>query len=341
MDKNDTVKNQSADVNRGLSTKSKKEFKGISYGQIGLLALAFIFGIIVVLICQNITKSENITFSTTSLVSFLFSIALAGASIVLAITAISISKTSERAMIDRSDESIRLQNEVFMKTTDALQRIESSTGVTEKRIEDIISGRAGDISQRIVEHAIGDKLVPKRSRSQLEAEVKKSIVNELSEEKRKEREAIMLKREKGKKEAMNTYRKFQKAALLAVANSPNVVVEKVGEGYFAKEGEELVDGVFEVNGKKFGMSTFSNAKILHDYFLAGFTGFINDSAHEISNGTFERVFLVFNDELEKDNEFSIEFTQTTSLLKENIVDKIFIISGSPKEISQKIIDTFK
>lgn len=128
--------------------KPVKAPKSISYGKLGGFVLVFVVGVVVTLIFQNAIKIESITFSTVSLVSFLFSVVLAGASIFLAITAIALGKASEQAMIHRSDESIRLQNQIFTKTTDALARIESSTGVTERRVEDIISGRIGNISQR-------------------------------------------------------------------------------------------------------------------------------------------------------------------------------------------------
>ena len=130
----------------------KKEWY-ISYKQLGLIIIAFSFGIIATLLFINSEESNTTQFSTTELIIFSLTIILAGASIVLAIAAIALGKSSEQAVIQRSDESIRLQNEVFQKTTDALQRIESSTGVTEKRIEDIISGRVGDLSHKIVEIA--------------------------------------------------------------------------------------------------------------------------------------------------------------------------------------------
>ena len=104
-----------------------------------------ILGIVGDELVRNILKKESIIFSTISLITFSIGIILSGASIVLAITAIMLGKISENAMIQRSDESIKLQTDVFVKTIEALQAIKASTGVTQKRIEDIISGRVGDI----------------------------------------------------------------------------------------------------------------------------------------------------------------------------------------------------
>lgn len=324
-----------------IHKKLSKVSKGISYSLLGCLALAFIVGVVATLIFQNVTKSETVTFSTISLVSFLFSVALVGASIVLAVTAIGISKASEQAMIDRSDESIRLQNEIFMKTTDALQRIESSTGVTEKRVEDIISGRAGDISQRIAEQAVGGKLIPLRSRSRLEEEAKKSIVDELSEAKRKERKRAGLRQTEDKFKARTSHEKFNADVLLGLANEKKVKSEKIGEGIYGRKKEELVDGVFVIDGKKFAVSTFSQKEILQYLFLTGFSRFINDVSLEIDSGAFERAFFVFDGKLKDDNEYNKQFTQAKKLMRKDLCDKLFIISGSIEEINQQILSTFK
>lgn len=138
--------------NSGSASQKDKTFS-ISFSLLGGLIIAFLLGFAAHAIGQNVGSTDTLTFSTPELINFVLSVLLSGASIFLAVAAIALGKFSEQAMIQRSDESIRLQNEVFQKTTEALQRIESSTGVTEKRIEDIISGRVGDISQKIAQIA--------------------------------------------------------------------------------------------------------------------------------------------------------------------------------------------
>ena len=134
----------------------------ITYKQIGVIVLSFSLGLISALLLKNAGTTQASTFTTTELVGFVLSVIVSGASMVLAVAAIALGRASEQAVVTRSDESIRLQNEVFTKTTEALQRIEASTGVTEKRIEDIIAGRVGDISHQIAEMASkGGKQSPK------------------------------------------------------------------------------------------------------------------------------------------------------------------------------------
>jgi len=123
----------------------------ISYKQLGFLLISFLSGIVATLLFINASFPTMTSFKTLDLIGFTLSVVLSGASIVLAFAAINLGKNFEIILMNRSDESIRLQNDVYIKTTEALNRIESSTGVTEKRIEDIISGRAGDLSQKIAE----------------------------------------------------------------------------------------------------------------------------------------------------------------------------------------------
>lgn len=149
----------------------------VSLRLLGAFAITYFLGLVTHLITRNFYSGQPLTFSTPELINFTLSVLLSGASIFLAIAAISLGRFSEQAITQRSDESIRLQNEVFQKTTDALQRIESSTGVTEKRIEDIISGRVGDISQKIARIA-----TEKQGESNLEEQIKKSIYEALRDE---------------------------------------------------------------------------------------------------------------------------------------------------------------
>lgn len=196
-------------------------------------------------IIRNIAGAENVSFSTPELVGFVLSVVLSAASIVLAIAAIWLGKISELSMIRRSDESIRLQNEVFIRTTEALKRIESSTGVTEKRIEDIISGRAGDLSHKIAE--LTSKGIGLSSdRESLEKEIKRIIEGTKShksdEEEAKTRSKIMERHER--------YKQFHQSVLTAFANKPNLVAKKMGDGKFEGEDLDLFDVVAEFRVKK-------------------------------------------------------------------------------------------
>lgn len=121
-----------SDTEHASVTQLPKSYT-ISIKLLGGFLMVYVLGLATHLLARNFFSGQSLTFSTPELINFVLSVLLSGASIFLAITAIALGRFSEQAIINRSDESIRLQNEVFQKTTEALQRIESSTGVTEKR----------------------------------------------------------------------------------------------------------------------------------------------------------------------------------------------------------------
>lgn len=316
-----------------------KPVKGLRYTTLVGLVVAFIVGVVATLIAENVVGSEAIAFSTVGLVSFLFSVALAGASIVLAIAAITLGRTSEQAMIDRSDESIRLQNDIFIKTTDALQRIESSTGVTEKRIEDIISGRVGDISQRVAERAFADRRLTGGTQKELAEEIRESLLDELSAARMKEHTEAAKKRNKKEAEAADCYARFKDATLLALANHQNVKSEKIAEGSVVASKEGLVDGIFTTASVRFGVASFSAHELIREKYLPYFTNYLTKLSLEISRGTFGKVFLVFEGELAEEDEFNQQFNQIKVLMQQEIADNLFLIFGSPSDISDRILET--
>lgn len=144
------------------------------------VAVAFTVGLVSGMVIINLTTSHGTTVSTTAIISFTFTVALGAAAIILAAITIVLSRSAEDSLIRRSDEGIRLQNDVFVRTTEVLSTIQASTGVTEKRLEDIISGRTGVIAQEVF-----DRSFPKGETSlSLEAEerLKNSLADSLKQE---------------------------------------------------------------------------------------------------------------------------------------------------------------
>ncbi|MBD9427675.1 hypothetical protein IB232_20250 [Pseudomonas sp. PDM15] len=246
----------------------RKKVWVISYGQLGLIVAVFAVGVIVALLLVGGNAKPPTTFTTTELIGFALSVVLSGASIVLAIAAIGLGRFSEQAIIQRSDESIRLQNEVFAKTTEALQRIESSTGVTEKRIEDIISGRVGDLSHTIAEIAAKGSGKGEKAREDLEREIKDSILKSLHAEginaatesrtkiREREREREKERLEEKKKE-QKRYQDFHDRVMLCLANKDDFKIHKApAHGTVTASGEELFDAIFRKDNLKIGALTF-------------------------------------------------------------------------------------
>jgi len=326
--------------NKEDKAESVSRPRNLTYSQIGIGLLIFILGVVATLIFQNLSTGEKITFSTASLVSFLFGIALSAASIVLAIAAITLGKVSERIMIERSDESIRLQNEVFVKTTEAFQRIESSTGVTEKRIEDIIAGRAGDISHKLA-GKIAEERVGRRDPRQLEEEIRESLLSELSQTKESETPEERKKRIEQQEQALKEYKKFQSKVLLSLADSKLTHSEKIGDGQFRGKGDDLVDGVFTVGKQRVAVCTFSVSPVLTKSFQDSFWDFLLQIAEEIRKGTFKKIILAFDDSLGEKENFTTSLNKLRDIIQKDISDSIIVVDGCNGSAASKVEDIFK
>jgi len=308
--------------------KEKKEDNSISYKLLITIMISFIIGMISILIIENYVSSEKIEFSTLGLIGFIFSIIFAGSSIVLAITAINLGRSSEQAMIDRSERSIEIQNEVYIRTTEALKKIEASTGVTEKRIEDIIAGRVGDIATRLVD----SNIVTEKDKDRLETELKKSISKEVTQEEIQERnDKAMYRLELDKK-----YDTYKTEVLLNLTNLEKIKCLRMSEGSYIQTGEKLLDGLFDVKGHKFGICCFIDDPTYEKSWGKGIDRFLNNLAEEISINTFEKTFLAFNELLSIGDMFNKEINKIKKLYQSGIANNIILISGNPEEIVQLI-----
>ncbi len=253
----------------------------ISYQQLGIIAAAFSVGLLVGLFSLSATGSSQTTLTPMALVGFVLSILLGGASIVLAVVAIYLGKSSETALIARGDESVRLQTEIYTKTTDALQRIASSTDVTEKRIEDIINGRVGDIS-----HDLARTLSTRgrQSPEHLEENIRRSIAQSMRSQ---ETEAAKIKAKEDEKEREELYQEAHKKTLIAFANRGEVKISKIEHGNIKEDGEDLFDGLYEANGRKIALSTFRP-----DWSSNDIKPFVISAAKQIKSGVVGHVVII-------------------------------------------------
>jgi hypothetical protein len=307
---------------------TNKDMSSISYLQLGLLIITFLTGIIADQIVRNLVGAETIQFSTLSLMGFFFSVLIGGAAIVLAIAAIQLGKISEQTMVQRSDQSIKLQNDIFLKTIDALERIESSTGVTEKRIEDIISGRAGDISRNVAELALADRGGMKDSKL-LEKEIKESVLRQLKGQPPEKQDEASLQL---RKEQQDRYKKFHSTVLTVFSNLDKSTAIKIGNGSFNAEGEELYDGIFVIGGKKVGVCALNQF-----YEGSVFTSkFLNNVITSLTGNVVEGVVFAFDATKEEREALQVKFQKELDFVKDELRNKITLLFGQPDEIQKEI-----
>lgn len=316
------------------TNKESPDDWAISFKQLGLLVLFFVLGVITALMLGNVHADTPTTFSTTELIGFTLSVILSGASIILAVAAIALGKSSEQAVINRSDESIRLQNEVFVRTTEALQRIEASTGVTEKRIEDIISGRVGDLSHRIAELATQGVGGIGKSFKELEEEIRESILQSVKEddkrtsvERRREERA---KRMEIDKKRLEEYQLNHQSVLNAFANRGDLKVIKSAHGSVTKAGDELLDGIFAKEGIRVGVSTF--ASDAPPEYLKIFAANISS---EIASGNVTTVYVVFFEGVNHQSQIDA-ISSTINQFKQEIEKNIHVLNINPEKAEEEI-----
>ena len=324
-------------------TNKPLEMEALAIAILIIIAISLVSGSILTLLVLKMMNISTESFTVSELVSFLFGIALSAASTILAIVAISLGKVSEQAMVDRSDESIKLQNDVFAKTIEVLQRIESSTGVTEKRIEDIISGRAGAISDKIAEKLIEDRGVRTKSKDAIRRDIQQSVYEGLSSD---ELESRQLRNEEFRKElqereerrgkAENAYQEFHDNVVLGLANSSDVKSLKIGEGSFDEKGDSLFDGVYEIREKHVAVATFSTNQDMSSSF-DDFDEFLDDIAKEIASKRYSMIFLAFDGELTPKDNFYQALKDFRELARSEISNSIIDIHGESATIITAII----
>lgn len=319
---------------KSIPSADQKSQSYVTYGQLTVVAISAFIGAVSVLLFQKLVGGGATHIDTLGLIGFTLSVLLSGASIVLAVSAIMLGKFSEDALIRRSDESIRLQNDVFLKTTDALQRIESSTGVTEKRLEDIVAGRVGALSQSIAEIATAQPR-GKRPRD-LEEQIRNSILKELRPEigvSAEMRQAALEERRRQVEDERKLYQKLLEELRITVANQEGVELKHLGEGKIQGEGLDLFDVAAKKGDKIFGFCLFrvTSAEQIID------GDFITRLANRLASGLVNRVvvFLDITSEANRDINPLIETLKTT--LRDDVFNAIEFTTVDTENLHAKVV----
>lgn len=235
------------------------------------VVVAFALGLVVGLVWKNALEKRGITLSTPSLISFVITVALGSASTVLALVAIAISRSSEAALVRRSEEGIRLQNEVFTRTTEVLSGIQASTGVTEKRIEDIISGRASVIVTEAVDRALPRQrgALPRQALDKVKKDIAESLRAELlplvsrSPAAAAARLAEAEARQEEQKQIEQHWSEFRQSITDRLASLGDVKVISAGEGDISSEDPSAFwDAVCEVSGRRVAIDVHTRDQVL-------------------------------------------------------------------------------
>jgi len=309
--------------------------------------ITLVVGVVSGLLLRNMFSSHQVSLSGPGLISFVFTVALGAASIILAIITMILSRQAEDALTRRSDEGIRLQSDVFVKTNEVLSKIQASTGVTEKRIEDIISGRTNIIAQEVLEKSfpgkrdLSEKAIEKL-KEDLAASLKSELLPFISTEPRISIERLeeMEKKQQERQKISEEWKEFRTTVVNAVQRAPGVQLISETEGnIIAEEPEEFWDAIFNIKGRKVGFDIHTVRQYteklgsLYDVFqsVKGRKRFYSMISARAIQDELVAVALVFNENVSEDK----NFTQLMLLFeKMGSLFKTVLITGTPEQIVQ-------
>lgn len=306
-----------------------------------LVFMAATGGAIIGAIFANVDFLPDAQMTAVEIIQFSLGVVLAGATAALAIVAISLGQYSERAMVLRSDESIRLQNEVFQKSIEALSRIESSTDTTGRRIEDIMQ-TFRDTTKEVVEEEFGVKDTPGQTQKMLDELQEKlldalrrpvprrfaSLEQDEAHERRVER-ARALNDEEEKSKV------FRERLGVAIVNEVDCEVEKIGTSLWNASGDKLAWIILKTGaGRRIGISALYNSPLMMDKNGSNFDTTMNAIIGALADDTFDAFVHAFPFELEGKYQASVDhYGKRTS---GELFNKLHFLSGEPEEIAKSL-----
>lgn len=282
--------------------------KSGAVGTAGIILGSAILGSAVAVSIIRVMQGGAEPISTLGLLSFLLMMGLSVSSIVLAVSAIVLSRSSERIIARKSEEMSAMQITMVAQTVAAIERMESSV----QRIGEDLADTIYDNFEMLAEEL--QESLP--SRDILRADVTEAVERALSEamivvgQYEKPEETVVVEEpavveeasvadpepavfveekapvavvpdpeppapapvtDEMREKADKKYGEFKDIVLLGVANYPGVISRKIGEGQYRTEGDELVDGVFIIQNEKVAVCTFCTGEVITDRFM-GETG---------------------------------------------------------------------
>lgn len=307
-------------------------------------------GVVLGMLAANLFGRHDISMTTASLISFVFTVALGGASVVLAIVAIFLSNQAEEALTRRNDEGIRLQTDIFTRTNEVLSTIQTSTGLTERRIEDIASGRANVIAQEVLEKSAERK---KRRLSEEEFdELRQDLASSLqaefgtlfegSAEDLSERLDELESRQAKRNELSAHWREYKDAVIQALLVEGAELVH-AGQGLYGSSSPDFWDAIVSVDGQRVGLDVHTRDQVLdeassfHEVFGSepGRTDFLDTLLVRAARDRIDRIAMPW------DSEVDIEETLAQIDRELEGAYRPIIVHGDAQSVAAQIIESVR
>lgn len=318
------------------------------------ICITFLIGLVAGLVINKLLGPEQISFSTVALISFVFTVALGASAIILAVITIVLSRNAEDALIRRSDEGIRLQNNVFVRTSEVLSKIQASTGVTEKRLEDIIAGRTVPLVQEAVakskldEAGLSKDAVDKISKDLAESLKSEILPLIMSAPSSAEARLVAIEAKQNKEEAIKKrWSKFRSEVIDEIRQVSGVEIISETEGNIAADkSEEFWDAMIKVNNKGIGLDIHTKEQLwegegdYHNLLTSSSARrkLISVLSLQALEDNIENVFIIFDEDIWSESKIA-ELPKLMDIFNQNSkVSTIVPLSGNPKDIAQKIVE---
>lgn len=345
--------------------------KGVRIETLVLIAVSAVFGAVTAVAVMRAMAGGVETVSITGLLGFLLTLGLSVSAIVLSVSAISLSRTAERAVARKPDEMDALPPAVLSQIETSVLRIGKEIADTmydnfetlSEEIQERLSARS--VLRADVDESAG-RLPPVGKKNQTTEEpesaagtadveenpaatpepgitgMPESVADVSSSEQPEAALVAAPVTDEIREKADKKYNEFKDIVLLGVANYPGVIARKIGEGQYRTEGDELVDGAFVLNNEKVAVCTFCTNDIIIDRFTGGmgesFNVFLRSLVNELKCGHFTRVFLVFDGKLTN----ASPYAESLNILSNRIDAETFtcfeLFEGSPDIIIPELTE---
>ena len=339
----------------------------------GIILGSAILGSVVTVVIIRFMQGGAEPVSTIALLSFSLMLGLSVSAIVLAVSAIALSRSSERIISRKSEEMSAMQTTMVAQTVAAIERMESSVQRIGEELSCMIYDNfemlAGELQERIP------------SRDILHADVMESVERALSggmivaeQQGKPEKDAVADEApatepepavfveenaplavvpdpeppppepvtDEMRERADKKYGEFKDIVLLGVANYPGVISRKIGEGQYRTEGDELADGVFIIQNEKVAVCTFCIGAVIADRFIGetgdSFTGFLKSLFNELKRGHFTRVFMVFDGQLTSISPYAKALNGLSGRIDADTFSRFELFEGTPDVVIPELTE---
>ncbi|MCC7299640.1 MAG: hypothetical protein IT583_01005 [Verrucomicrobia bacterium] len=319
--------------------------KSVAVETLGIVLGSAVLGSAVTVFVLRAMQGGVEVLSTIDLLGFLLMFGLSISAIVLAVTAISLSRSAERNMAQKAEEISDIRVAMTEQTLTAVERMEASVLRLSKELADAVcenSKRLAVSRPEVVESVEQNKDIPEPPKELVRVEKKVPLKEPSPKEALVQIPAAEPVTDEAREKADKRYGEFKDIVLLGVANYPGVIVRKMGEGQYRTEGDDLADGVFVIQNEKVAVCTFCVNDAIIDRFAGetgdGFNGFLKSLVNELRRKHFTRILLVFDAQLTSTCLYAKALNGLSGRIDTEIFSRFELFEGSPAVVIPELTE---